>query len=109
MRVQETLHLYENVNADFIRARLNRYPVALIVQVDVKFLKLGQEGVYHLPKKHPITKDTRLHCMLLIGYGVTKEGKTFFIGQNSYGKGWGCKGYAIIIIDKKCDIVCQKD
>ncbi|CAH8259443.1 unnamed protein product [Arabidopsis lyrata] len=86
-----------------------RYPVALIVQVDVKFLKLGQEGVYHLPKKHPITKDTRLHCMLLIGYGVTKEGKTFFIGQNSYGKGWGCKGYAIIIIDKKCDIVCQKD
>ncbi|CAL9219707.1 unnamed protein product [Arabidopsis halleri] len=109
MRVQKTFHLYENVDADFIQARLNRYPVALIVQVDADFLSVGKEGIYHLPKKQPIAEDTRLHCMLLIGYGVTKDGKTFFIGQNSYGESWGCKGYAIIIIDKKCDIFCQKD
>ena len=30
---------YENVDADFILAKLNRYPVALVTQADVKFLK----------------------------------------------------------------------
>lgn len=42
MRVKENFHLYENVDADFIQARLDRYPVALIVQVDADFLSLGK-------------------------------------------------------------------
>ncbi|XP_010485989.1 PREDICTED: thiol protease SEN102-like [Camelina sativa] len=108
-RYHETFQLHQDVDADFLQARLDRYPVALILQMDAEFLALGQDGIYHMRKKAPITKDTSFHCMLLIGYGVTREGKTFFIGQNSHGEEWGCKGYAIVFINNECDIFCRQD
>ncbi|VVA96570.1 unnamed protein product [Arabis nemorensis] len=70
-----------------------------------------QEGVYYLPKKMVITKETGLHCIILIGYGETKDGKLYFIGQNSHGDTWGCMQRLLpnLYQRKICDIICTKE
>lgn len=42
MRFRQTFHLYEDVDASFIQTRLDRYPVALLVQVDSDFSNVGK-------------------------------------------------------------------
>ncbi|CAN1249103.1 AN1 [Linum perenne] len=37
------------------------------------------------------------HAILLVGYGKTSEGVHYFTAMNSWGKGWGKKGYERII------------
>ncbi|KAF3605170.1 hypothetical protein DY000_02051401 [Brassica cretica] len=64
--------------------------------------------IYYLPRKEIITPSSRLHSIILMGHGITKEGKLYFIGQNSWGTGWGCEGYIQIVIEEKCDIICLK-
>ncbi|KAG7576128.1 Peptidase C1A papain C-terminal [Arabidopsis thaliana x Arabidopsis arenosa] len=86
-----------------------RYPVALRLEPDMTFSSARGKEIYYLPKKRIITPETRLHCLLLIGYGVTKEGEFYYIGQNSWGVGWGCLGYVRIAIKEKCDIICLKE
>ncbi|CAA7015845.1 unnamed protein product [Microthlaspi erraticum] len=107
-RVTEDFDMYEDVDASAIEKKLDMFPVALRFETDVEFTEnTGQ--IYYLPKKMPVTAKSRLHCLLLIGYGVTKEGERYFIGQNSYGENWGCQGYIRIVIKNKCDIICKKD
>ncbi|XP_024015296.1 vignain-like [Eutrema salsugineum] len=107
-RVKETFDLYEDVDASYIRQKLDRFPVALRLQIDVP-LSDNSGQIYYLPKKKIITEDSRMHCLLLIGYGITRDGKLYFSGQNSWGVNWGCKGYIRIIIEEKCDIICRKE
>ncbi|XP_010417807.1 PREDICTED: cathepsin L-like proteinase [Camelina sativa] len=106
LRIKKTFHLYEDVYSTFIREELDKYPVGLILKPTLDFAYIGKE-VYNLPKK-VVTPSSTLHCILLIGYGVTQQGKLFFIGQNSWGTDWGCRGYVRIIIDELCDIISLK-
>ncbi|VVA96568.1 unnamed protein product [Arabis nemorensis] len=107
-KVQENFHLYEDVDFSNIRERLDRSPVALRLEIKNK-LSSNRGEIYYLPKKGIITKNTRLHCILLIGYGMTEQGELYFIGQNSWGELWGRQGYVRIVINHKCDIICRKD
>ncbi|CAH2055023.1 unnamed protein product, partial [Thlaspi arvense] len=89
-KVQENFDIYQDVDASFIRQQLDLFPVALRLEIE-PLLSDNKGEIYYLPKKEVITPYTRLHCLILIGYGITKEGKWYFIGQNSWGEKWGCK------------------
>ncbi|KAG2273036.1 hypothetical protein Bca52824_067591 [Brassica carinata] len=107
-RIAFDFDLYEDVDAAYIQQLLDdSYPVALRLQLDFEFSSNKGE-IYYLPRKEIITEDTRLHSIILMGHGITKEGKLYFIGQNSWGTGWGCEGYIQIVIEEKCDIICLK-
>ncbi|XP_013585335.1 PREDICTED: cathepsin L1-like [Brassica oleracea var. oleracea] len=107
-RIAFDFDLYEDVDAAYIQQLLDdSYPVALRLQLDFQFSSNKGE-IYYLPRKEIITPSSRLHSIILMGHGITKEGKLYFIGQNSWGTGWGCEGYIQIVIEEKCDIICLK-
>ncbi|CAN6888615.1 unnamed protein product [Brassica oleracea] len=90
-RIKFDFDLYEDVDAAYIQQLLDdSYPVALRSTIC--------QGRRSLPRAVDYT------ALFL----WVKEGKLYFIGQNSWGTGWGCEGYIQIVIEEKCDIICLK-
>ncbi|CAL9219704.1 unnamed protein product [Arabidopsis halleri] len=60
----------------------------------------------HGMMKKPIKiGDERVSNYVFVCYGMTTQGELYFIGQNSWGTDWGCRGYVRL----KCDIICLKE
>ncbi|OXA48672.1 Cathepsin L [Folsomia candida] len=46
------------------------------------------------------------HAVLLVGYGVNTAGKNYWIVKNSWGTGWGDKGFAYILSGQANNVDC---
>ena len=82
---------YERVtnHAGCIDALNNGYPVVIGFDVYSSFMNINRTGVMTYPNK----KRERLlggHAVLLVGYDNTKQQ---YIVRNSWGTGWGDRGY----------------
>ncbi|XP_026229273.1 cathepsin K-like isoform X2 [Anabas testudineus] len=62
----------------------------LSVAIDSRNISIYTSGVYYNPQ---CDKDNPGHAVLLVGYGETAEGEKYWIVKNSWGDGWGEKGY----------------
>ncbi|KAM6960777.1 LOW QUALITY PROTEIN: pro-cathepsin H [Aplochiton taeniatus] len=68
-------------------------PVSIAYEVTSDFMHY-HKGVYSSTECHNTT-DTVNHAVLAVGYGQ-ENGTPFWIVKNSWGKGWGMKGYFFI-------------
>ncbi|XBI07997.1 hypothetical protein VPH35_135807 [Triticum aestivum] len=72
--------------------------IALIgnFRVTTDYHRLGRNDVYDIPEGATFETNPSgqycSHCVVIIGYGVTSDGLSYYIFQNSYGKKWGDKG-----------------
>lgn len=74
-------------------------PVSVGIDVSAEFLKYSR-GVYYDPDWNYLSPRYTNHAMLVVGYGTdTKEGD-YWIVKNSWGEGWGVKGYILIARNK---------
>lgn len=80
---------------DIMKAIAHNGPVAAALNATMLQYYFG--GIFKVKK--PFTCDPRTlnHAVLIVGYGETKSGKKYWIVKNSWGKGWGEKGYFRII------------
>ncbi|XP_020159416.1 uncharacterized protein [Aegilops tauschii subsp. strangulata] len=76
--------------------------IALIgnFRVTTDYHRLGRNDVYDIPEGATFETNPSgqycSHCVVIIGYGVTSDGLSYYIFQNSYGKKWGDKGFGRI-------------
>ncbi|EFH38844.1 hypothetical protein ARALYDRAFT_920512 [Arabidopsis lyrata subsp. lyrata] len=89
---------------DHIKPRENES--SALANLKIAIDHIASHGIMKKPIK---IGDESIHCILLIGYGMTTQGELYFIGQNSWGTDWGCRGYVRIIINELCDIICLKE
>jgi len=68
-------------------------PVTVAVSAMQPHFQLYKDGVYD----HPLSKDDPLdHTMVVIGYGTTRQGLTYWKLKNSWGTAWGIDGYMLM-------------
>ncbi|CAH8271361.1 unnamed protein product, partial [Arabidopsis lyrata] len=79
---------------------LTQGPIGISVNVCGIFGRADEE-IYILPEPK---ENMKRHALIIVGFGTTKDGKLFFIVQNTWGTKWGFNGYARIIIKKTCPI-----
>lgn len=78
-----------------LRAAVSITPVSVAVVVDSKF-QFYKRGIFDNGR----CSDTVNHGVLIVGYG-TDGGKPYWKVRNSWGKGWGEKGYIRIASSNK--------
>lgn len=80
---------YSNVSSvNFISTLNGQKAVIIGMQVYADF-RSYKSGVYeHLTGEH-----LGGHCMTLVGYGTTSDGKRYWVIKNSWGTNWGDQGY----------------
>lgn len=84
-------------NLDVARGKLNN-GIALIgnFKITKDFLRLKENDIYEIQKgavyETNIAGQTCSHCVVIVGYGTTPEGLSYYIFQNSYGEKWGSDG-----------------
>lgn len=83
-----------------MKVRLNYRPVAVSIEGENDFFRNYRSGV--IKEGCGTNLD---HAVLCIGYGVD-NGQEYFIIKNSWGTGWGEKGYARIAPDQ-CGITLE--
>lgn len=85
-------------DADMVAALNEVGPLS--VGVDANMWQFYMGGVFNLPCGKSLN-----HGVLLVGYGVKGAKKEFWIIKNSWGAGWGEKGYIRLIREKdKCGV-----
>lgn len=66
-------------------------------RVTTDFHRLEADDIYDIPADpvYVITPSGLVssHCVVIVGFGVTPEGESYYVFQNSYGEGWGSGGY----------------
>lgn len=55
-------------------------------------------------RKSPREAKCERHALIIVAYGSMKDGKLFFVLQNSWGVTWGVNGYGRVVIDEPCSI-----
>jgi len=81
----------------FIDALTNGYPIIMGFNVYTSFMSTNVARTGVMP--YPNTKRERLlggHAVLIVGYNKTKK---VFIARNSWGTGWGDRGYFYMPFD----------
>ncbi|XP_036449126.1 cathepsin L1-like [Colossoma macropomum] len=65
-------------------------PISVAIDASRHSFQLYKSGVYD----EPACSSTKMnHAVLLVGYGTTRRGKDYWLVKNSWGTGWGDKGY----------------
>uniref|UniRef100_A0ACD5UGV8 Uncharacterized protein n=1 Tax=Avena sativa TaxID=4498 RepID=A0ACD5UGV8_AVESA len=72
----------------WLRVAVLKRPVAVGIDAQGAVLQNYKTGIY----KGPCTTTTN-HAVVLIGYGVSDNGEEYWILKNSWGEGWGQKGF----------------
>lgn len=71
-------------------------PISIVVNSGLQSFQFYQSGVYDDPACTSMVQD---HAMLVVGYG-TLQGKDYWLVKNSWGTGWGMKGYIMMSRNK---------
>jgi len=89
-------------NADQLRAALNKTVVSVAIEADRSIFQFYKTGVLTGSEF-----GTHLdHGVAAVGYG-NEGGKDYFLVRNSWGSGWGDKGYIKIGADNVCGILSK--
>uniref|UniRef100_A0AAY4BU01 Uncharacterized protein n=1 Tax=Denticeps clupeoides TaxID=299321 RepID=A0AAY4BU01_9TELE len=88
---QQLVDCYDEMG--MVDAVANHNPVSLAYEVTSDFMHY-QDGVYTSTQCHNTT-DMVNHAVLAVGYGE-ENGTPYWIVKNSWGGGWGMKGYFYI-------------
>jgi C1A family cysteine protease len=76
------------------RALRTKGPISTMFSVNNDFFTY-RDGVYTAPST--CIKSGAMHALLVIGFGTdSATGKDYWLVQNSWGTGWGQKGFAKI-------------
>ncbi|KAD4585623.1 hypothetical protein R6Q59_035840 [Mikania micrantha] len=81
-----------------IMKAVSQQPVVFSMDPYDEGFMLYKEGVYTGPCGMGLN-----HAMLLVGYDETPEGMKYWIVKNSWGEGWGEKGYARMLRQANID------
>ncbi|KAF7653877.1 hypothetical protein LDENG_00077440 [Lucifuga dentata] len=68
-------------------------PVSVGIDATQSSFQFYQKGVYYDPN---CNKEDINHAVLAVGYGVTANGKKFWIVKNSWSESWGKNGYILM-------------
>ncbi|XP_047081060.1 thiol protease SEN102-like [Lolium rigidum] len=79
-------------------------------RITTDYYRLGPDDIYNIPKdavyETNIMGQVCSHCVVILGYGVTPEGLSYYIFQNSYGPLWGKDGFGRIACDCLKHLYC---
>ena len=93
---------YKNITSDEVEMAKALYEIGpLAVGIDSTFLQFYFGGV----SDPMFCSNINNHDVLIVGYGTSLFGKDYWIVKNSWGSGWGEKGYFRFVRGmKKCGI-----
>lgn len=94
-------HLLPAGNERLLKRMLANYgPILIGVRVKDDFLEIMDDRVYERDSNYDDDKDLK-QIMLLVGYGVNKNGIAYWKVKNSWGEVWAQRGYAFMARDKE--------
>lgn len=87
-----------------IKKSLKNGPIAIALDANSFFFRFYESGVIDLPSDYSYGLN---HAVMLVGYGKDKGGEHWII-QNSWGPGWGDKGFVRLRIrEGEGTLLCQ--
>jgi len=84
-----------------MKTGLNQQPVAVSIEADKFSFQSYKSGIFDKAN----CGTTLDHAVLLVGYG-TDNGQEYWLMKNSWGTGWGDKGYMQMAIVGDGDGIC---
>lgn len=72
-------------------------------RITTGYFRLMPHDIYRIPERNAQYEVNEKgvpvsHCVVIVGFGI-RNGETYLIYQNSYGKGWGLDGFGRIYVD----------
>ncbi|CAO2596377.1 Procathepsin L [Lemmus lemmus] len=72
-------------------------PISIGIDTKHHSFQFYRGGMYYEPNCSSIKLD---HAVLVVGYGEESDGKKYWLVKNSWGAGWGMKGYIKMARDR---------
>lgn len=81
-------------NEEILRSMVMEYGAAMVgIAATRDFVGYKKGTVFDSDICKPWARN---HAVTIVGYGTTEDGMDFWIGKNSWGRGWGDKGFFMI-------------
>ncbi len=87
--VKSVVNITQGSDDALLQAVATVGPVSVAIDAEYDF-QMYSSGIYTSTQCDPDSLD---HGVLVVGYGVSPEGKKYYIIKNSWGNSWGMDGY----------------